>query len=114
MGVRAHVALRVNLSGEAEGGGMRMEGRPAVFGIDEESLDEVLDRLVSFNGLTFRGVHLFTGTQILDFRILVSQYQKGVKIARRVTVHLKRSCNAGLRWRARHSVLFRMNRQWTL
>jgi diaminopimelate decarboxylase len=90
LGVRARVALRVNPSGEAEGGAMRMGGRPAVFGIDEESLDEMLDRLSTFNGLTILGVHLFTGTQILDFKILVSQYEKGVEIARRVAAHLKR------------------------
>jgi diaminopimelate decarboxylase len=90
LGVRAGVALRVNPSGEAEGGAMRMGGRAAAFGVDEEILEEVLDRLLSLNGLAFRGVHLFTGTQILDYKILVSQYQKGVEIARRVAAHLKR------------------------
>lgn len=90
LSVCAHVALRVNPSGEAEGGAMRMGGRPAAFGMDEESLDQVLNRLASFNGLAIRGVHLFTGTQILDFKILVSQYQKGVEIARRVAAHLKK------------------------
>jgi diaminopimelate decarboxylase len=75
-GVRARVALRVNPSAEAEGGAMRMGGRPAPFGVDEESLDDVLDRLLSFPTLDFRGIHLFTGTQILDFEVLVSQYRK--------------------------------------
>jgi len=89
LGVCAGVALRVNPSGEAEGGAMRMGGRAAVFGVDEETLKEVLDRLLSLNGLAFRGVHLFTGTQILDYKILVSQYQKGVEIGRRVAAHLK-------------------------
>ena len=36
---RAHVAIRINPAGEAEGGAMRMGGRPAPFGIDEELLD---------------------------------------------------------------------------
>jgi diaminopimelate decarboxylase len=86
----AGVALRVNPSGEAEGGAMRMGGRPAAFGVDEESLDEVLDRLLSLKRLEFRGIHLFTGTQILDFQILVNQYRKGLEIARRVAARLKR------------------------
>jgi len=90
LGVRAGVALRVNPGGEAEGGAMRMGGRAAAFGIDEETLEEVLDRLLSFDGLAFRGIHLFAGTQILDYKVLVSQYQKGVEIARRVAVHLNR------------------------
>jgi diaminopimelate decarboxylase len=88
--VRARVALRVNPSGEAEGGAMRMGGRPAAFGIDEESLDDVLDRLLKLDGLDFRGIHLFTGTQILDHQILASQYRKGFQIARLVAARLER------------------------
>src|SRR6266852_5691952 len=45
LGVRAPVAVRVNPSGEAQGGAMRMGGKPAPFGIDEEQLDRVLDRV---------------------------------------------------------------------
>jgi diaminopimelate decarboxylase len=89
-GLNARVALRINPNGEAEGGAMRMGGRPAAFGVDEESLEEVLDRLLSFKRLDFRGMHLFTGTQILDFQILVNQYRKGLEIARRVAARLKR------------------------
>lgn len=89
-GLEARVALRVNPSGEAEGGAMRMGGRPAAFGVDEESLDEVLDRLLSFKSLEFRGIHIFAGTQILDFQILTNQYRKGLEIARRVAARLKK------------------------
>jgi len=88
-GIRARVALRVNPTGEAEGGAMRMGGRPAPFGIDEESLDDVLDRLLSVPALEFRGIHLFTGTQILDAAILTGQYSKGLAIARRVASRLQ-------------------------
>ena len=82
--ISAPVALRVNPGGEAEGGAMRMGGRPAAFGVDEESLDFVLDRLLALSGLDFRGVHLFAGTQILDHQILASQYRKGLEIALRI------------------------------
>jgi diaminopimelate decarboxylase len=91
LGLHARVAVRVNPSGEAEGGAMRMGGRPAAFGIDEETLDEVLDRVISLKNLEFRGIHLFTGTQILDFQILVNQYRKGLEVALRVATRLKRS-----------------------
>jgi diaminopimelate decarboxylase len=88
-GIRAPVALRVNPCGDAEGGAMRMGGRPAPFGVDEESLDEVLDHLLSFSSLEFRGVHIFAGTQILDSEILVTQYRHGIEIARRVADRVK-------------------------
>jgi len=89
-GILARVALRVNPSGEAEGGAMRMGGRPAAFGVDEESLDDVLDAISSLPSLDLSGIHLFTGTQILDYRILASQYRKGLEIASRVATRLKK------------------------
>lgn len=89
-GIAAPVSLRVNPSGEAEGGAMRMGGRPAPFGVDEESIDETLDRILSWGALDFRGIHLFTGTQILSSEILVGQYRKGIEIARRVAGRLNR------------------------
>lgn len=88
--IAAPVALRVNPGGEAEGGAMRMGGRPAPFGVDEENLDEVLDFLLSSPEIDFRGIHLFAGTQILDFEILVNQYRKGIEIARRVAARWQR------------------------
>jgi diaminopimelate decarboxylase len=89
LGVRARVAVRVNPSGDAQGGAMRMGGKPAPFGIDEESLDRVLERIWAAPTLDFRGLHLFTGTQILDATILLGQYRKGLEIAQRVAVRLQ-------------------------
>jgi diaminopimelate decarboxylase len=83
LGIRANVAIRVNPAGEAEGGAMRMGGRPAPFGLDEEILDAVLDVVLSDAALEFQGIHLFTGTQILDANVIVSQYRHGLEIARR-------------------------------
>jgi diaminopimelate decarboxylase len=90
LGMRAKAALRVNPSGEAQGGAMLMGGKPAPFGIDEERLDVVLDRLLSDSSIEFQGIHLFTGTQILDHTILVRQYRKGFEIARWVAARLQR------------------------
>lgn len=89
LGVQARVAVRVNPSAEAQGGAMRMGGKPAPFGVDEESLDVVLDRLLSDPAIEFRGLHLFTGTQILDHAILICQYRKALEIARRVATRLQ-------------------------
>jgi diaminopimelate decarboxylase len=87
-GMRAPIALRVNPGGEAEGGAMRMGGRPAPFGVDEEAVDETIDRLLSWKELDLRGIHLFAGTQILSSEILIAQYRKGLEIARRVAARL--------------------------
>jgi diaminopimelate decarboxylase len=83
LGIRAAVAVRVNPLGDAEGGAMRMGGRPAPFGVDEESLEHVLDVVLGDQALDFRGIHLFAGTQILDANLLVNQYRHGLATARR-------------------------------
>jgi diaminopimelate decarboxylase len=90
LGVPARVAVRVNPAAEAQGGAMRMGGKPAPFGVDEESLDDVLDLLLHEPAVDFRGIHLFTGTQILDPTVLARQYRQGLDIARRVARRLGR------------------------
>ncbi|HKT48023.1 MAG TPA: type III PLP-dependent enzyme [Candidatus Acidoferrales bacterium] len=88
--VQTHVALRVNPAGDAEGGAMRMGGRPAPFGIDEENLSEVLDFLLKAPEVILGGIHIFSGTQILDTEVLLRQYRRGIAIARQVVVRLGR------------------------
>lgn len=88
--LRGRVAVRVNPSEEAQGGAMRMGGKPAPFGIDEDKLDAVIDRIVSDPSLDFRGIHLFAGSQILDHFVLIRQYRKGIEIALRVAGRLGR------------------------
>jgi diaminopimelate decarboxylase len=74
--------VRVNPGEEAQGGAMQMGGRPAPFGIDEENLLPVLERISGDPSLEFSGIHLFVGTQILDHKLLLAQYRKGLEIAR--------------------------------
>ena len=90
LATRARVAIRVNPSAEVQGGAMRMGGKPAPFGVDEEKLDKMLDYLFPLKELDFQGVHLFTGTQILDHKMLASQYRRGVEIAKRIAMRTKR------------------------
>ena len=90
LGVRARAGLRVNPGAEVQGGAMRMGGKPAPFGVDEESLDEVIDSLLPDPAVEFRGLHIFSGTQILDATVLVNQYRRGIEIARRLSARLGR------------------------
>jgi diaminopimelate decarboxylase len=81
-GVCTPVAVRVNPNEDGQGGAMRMGGKSAPFGVDEEELDPLLKRIAADSHLDFRGIHLFVGTQILDYQLLLSQYRKGLEIAR--------------------------------
>ena len=78
------VAVRVNPQPETSGGAMRMGGKPAPFGIDEEVLEGAVGHVLSEPAIALRGIHLYVGTQILDYRTLLAQYRRGLDIARRV------------------------------
>ncbi len=84
------VAIRVNPEADVQGGAMRMGGKPAPFGIDEESLDAAVEYAVGQEAIEFRGIHLFIGTQILDAEVLLAQYRKGLRIAGKVAERIGR------------------------
>jgi diaminopimelate decarboxylase len=90
LGTPARVAVRVNPAADAEGGAMRMGGRSTPFGVDEEETMALVGRLLDDPIFDFRGLHLFTGTQILDHTVLIRQYEKGLALARRVAGRLGR------------------------
>jgi diaminopimelate decarboxylase len=83
-GRKVAVAVRVNPVAGAQGGAMRMGGKPTAFGFDEEDLAEVVARIEAFDALDLQGVHLFAGTQILKASVLVSQWRHGLDVARTV------------------------------
>jgi len=89
--VRTSIAIRVNPAGDASGGAMTMGGKSAPFGIDEEQLLPLLERVGSDRYLRFCGIHLFVGTQVLDHELLLAQYHAGLKIAKHAADFLKTS-----------------------
>lgn len=82
-GVRIGVAVRINPSEEVHGSAIRMGGKSAPFGLDEEELDSVVRCMAECRHIDFRGIHLFVGTQILESQSLLAQYKKGLEIFRR-------------------------------
>ena len=83
-GRRVPVAIRVNPGPGAQGGAMRMGGKPLAFGFDEENLDEVASAVTRHAALDLTGLHLFAGTQILDAGVLLSQWAYGLGLAARL------------------------------
>lgn len=90
LGRRVCVAIRVNPVAEAQGGAMRMGGKAAPFGFDEEDLDSVVDAVAGDPRLDLTGIHLFAGTQILDAAVLIGQWRHGLAVAGRAAARLGR------------------------
>jgi diaminopimelate decarboxylase len=84
-------AVRVNPTSDAQGGAMRMGGKPAPFGVDEERMDGVVDALTGCSRIEVSGVHIFAGTQILDADVLEAQYRKCLEIGERLATKLGRA-----------------------
>jgi diaminopimelate decarboxylase len=78
------VAIRINPGEAAQGGAMRMGGKPAAFGFDEEILAGVVAAIAAQPALRLDGIHLFTGTQVLDAGVLLAQWRYGLDLAARL------------------------------
>jgi diaminopimelate decarboxylase len=80
-GTKVNVSIRINPKA-AMGGGLLMGGEPTAFGFEEESLAEIVRRVSGCSHLKLRGLHLYTGTQILDARLLLLQWQHAVELGK--------------------------------
>ncbi|KQQ13124.1 diaminopimelate decarboxylase [Methylobacterium sp. Leaf123] len=89
-GVRVRVALRINPGATAQGGAMRMGGKPSPFGFDEEDLDAAIDAVEAQGALRLVGLHLFAGTQGLKADTLLGQWVYGLGLAARIATRIGR------------------------
>jgi diaminopimelate decarboxylase len=84
------VAIRINPGPDAQGGAMRMGGKPSPFGFDEEELDAVVDAVEAEPYLHLSGIHLFAGTQGLIAGTLLAQWAYGLRLGARVAARVGR------------------------
>ncbi|MBL8328709.1 MAG: type III PLP-dependent enzyme [Rubrivivax sp.] len=82
------VALRINPAAAAQGGAMRMGGKPAAFGFDEEQMGQAVAAVQAQPGLLLEGIHLFAGTQVLQAEVLGQQWRIGLDLARQLAQRL--------------------------
>ena len=75
----ARVALRVNPDFELKSSGMKMGGGPKQFGIDAETLPELLAGLRA--PIAFEGFHIFSGSQNLRAEAICEAQSKAVELA---------------------------------
>lgn len=74
-------ALRVNPLPTSQAGSMRMGGRPAAFGFDEEDAGRAVAAIERAGHIRLQGIHVFAGTQILDAAALIAQWRHAIGIA---------------------------------
>jgi diaminopimelate decarboxylase len=74
-GVTASALLRVNTTASGGGTGIRMMGRPSQFGIDAETLPEIMPALKAVPGARVVGAHFFTMSNAQDEDALLGEYE---------------------------------------
>ena len=82
-GLPARVAVRVNPDFELKSSGMKMGGGAKQFGIDAESVPQLLHE-IGKSGLAFEGFHLFAGSQNLRAEAIVEAQCKSYELALRL------------------------------
>lgn len=83
-GVTARCLLRVNAVAAGATTGIRMMGRPSQFGIDSETLPELMPRLRAVPGAEVAGAHLFTMSNAADEAALIAELDRSVALAARL------------------------------
>ena len=86
LGLPARVAVRVNPDFELKGSGMKMGGGPKQFGVDVETVPEML-AWVGGENLAFEGFHLYAGSQNLKAESICDAQQKSYALALRLAEH---------------------------
>lgn len=81
----ARVAIRVNPDFELKSSGMKMGGGPKPFGIDAETLPDLLPTIAA--PLVFEGFHIFSGSQNLRAESIVDAQTKALDLAIRLAAH---------------------------
>lgn len=79
LGLVPTVAIRVNPDFAVKGSGMRMGGGPQQFGIDAESVPQVLAEFRGA-GVDWLGFHVFAGSQNLNAAIIAEAQQRTVEL----------------------------------
>ena len=86
LGLNAKVALRINPAFELKASGMKMGGGAKQFGIDEELIPMVLQRIKAL-GLQFMGFHIYSGSQNLKAEAIIEAQHKSLHLAIQLAEH---------------------------
>lgn len=85
MAARQHVVadclVRVNSPAASGSTGIRMMGRPSQFGIDSETLTDVLPELMRVPGVRVAGAHFYTMSNATEEDGLLAEYARVIEVA---------------------------------
>jgi diaminopimelate decarboxylase len=84
LGLGIDVALRVNPAFDSAGSKLKMGGAPRQFGVDEEQSERILRKARAFRYASVAGIHVYLGTRILDYSVVLKNTREVLLLARRL------------------------------
>lgn len=75
------ISVRINPNFNFSGAGMKMTGVPTQFGIDQSEISEAMETIQALPYVSLIGIHVFTGTQMLDADLIVRNFAEVMKLA---------------------------------
>ncbi|MCP5061974.1 MAG: diaminopimelate decarboxylase [Ignavibacteriae bacterium] len=84
VGQIAPVCVRINPLFKLRHSGLKMGGEESQFGIDEEQLPDFFEALSVCKNISFRGIHVFNGTQVLESKVLLENIENILDISERI------------------------------
>lgn len=84
MGQITNVALRINPAFDAAGSKLKMGGSARQFGIDEEGIETVINRVKALANANVIGIHIYLGTRILDHEVAWKNTKYILELAQRL------------------------------
>ncbi|MDP5274598.1 diaminopimelate decarboxylase [Chengkuizengella axinellae] len=77
-----NICIRINPDFNINGAGLVMSGIPTQFGIDQSAVEDVIKTInVSMSNLNIAGIHVFSGSQMLDANLIVKNMEQILKLA---------------------------------
>mgnify|MGYP000952633583 CR=1 FL=1 len=80
-GKTTEIFLRINPAFESAGARIKMSGASKQFGIDEELLPCILNKLQEYHHIKITGIQIYAGTQILEENVIVDNTERILEIA---------------------------------
>lgn len=82
--IKINVGIRVNPNKGFSGSSIKMGGLPRQFGIDEDQIDKVIKAILDEPLLQFKGIHVYSGTQILKEDSILSSFEYTLNLAGKI------------------------------
>lgn len=78
---KVNISIRINPDFDVSGASIKMTGVPTQFGIDQQQVGDAIGILKSLTNTDIIGIHIFTGTQVLNYNNIVANMEAVIKLS---------------------------------